>query len=153
MLNRSCHLSKILIFSFFELPFNSQLSKPLLGPTHTKNQNKKNVTYFYKSNTFLNLQYRVLSSKRAYCNWCKFFYQVISWDEVKSHAENKEKWLVVDGQVYNITSWARKHPGGSRVITHYAGQDATVSWRKAIQVASSNSITEPEQSIWPDPET
>ncbi|KAK7112009.1 acyl-CoA 6-desaturase-like isoform X1 [Littorina saxatilis] len=52
-----------------------------------------------------------------------------SWDEVKTHTESKDKWLVIEGQVYNITSWARKHPGGSRVISHYAGQDATDAFR------------------------
>jgi len=48
-----------------------------------------------------------------------------SWAEVQAHSESKDKWIVIDGQVYNVTNWARKHPGGSRVISHYAGQDAT----------------------------
>lgn len=50
-----------------------------------------------------------------------------SWSEVQTHTDPKDKWLVIEGQVYNITNWARRHPGGSRVISHYAGQDATVS--------------------------
>nr|KAG5714734.1 hypothetical protein BaRGS_000222 [Batillaria attramentaria] len=52
-----------------------------------------------------------------------------SWNEVKEHSSVQDKWLVIDGQVYNITSWARKHPGGNRVISHYAGQDATDAFR------------------------
>lgn len=48
-----------------------------------------------------------------------------SWEEVKKHDNRTDRWLVIDGEVYDITRWASKHPGGSRVITHYAGQDAT----------------------------
>lgn len=52
---------------------------------------------------------------------------VYTWSEVQLHTKKDDKWLVIDGQVYNITNWVGKHPGGSRVISHYAGQDATVS--------------------------
>ena len=50
-----------------------------------------------------------------------------TWEEVRQHTSRTDKWIVVDGEVYDITNWARKHPGGSRVISHYAGQDASVS--------------------------
>eukprot|EP00057_Strongylocentrotus_purpuratus_P017205 XP_011671679.1 PREDICTED: fatty acid desaturase 2-like [Strongylocentrotus purpuratus] len=51
----------------------------------------------------------------------------VTWDEVKKHDGKtmKEKWLVVDDQVYDITQWSKRHPGGYKVITHYAGQDGT----------------------------
>lgn len=52
---------------------------------------------------------------------------VYTWSEVQLHTKKDDKWLVIDGQVYNITNWVGKHPGGSKVISHYAGQDATVS--------------------------
>jgi fatty acid desaturase 2 (delta-6 desaturase) len=52
---------------------------------------------------------------------------VYTWSEVQLHTKKDDKWLVMDGQVYNITNWVSKHPGGSKVISHYAGQDATVS--------------------------
>lgn len=51
-----------------------------------------------------------------------------SWDEVAQRSgREKERWLVIDRKVYNISEFTRRHPGGSRVISHYAGQDATVS--------------------------
>ncbi|NXF26295.1 FADS1 desaturase, partial [Rhodinocichla rosea] len=34
-------------------------------------------------------------------------------------------WLVVDRKVYDVSQFSKRHPGGSRVISHYAGQDAT----------------------------
>ncbi|NXL56361.1 FADS1 desaturase, partial [Chordeiles acutipennis] len=34
-------------------------------------------------------------------------------------------WLVIDRKVYDVSKFSKLHPGGSRVISHYAGQDAT----------------------------
>ncbi|NXS30124.1 FADS1 desaturase, partial [Pomatostomus ruficeps] len=34
-------------------------------------------------------------------------------------------WLVIDRKVYDVSKFSKRHPGGSRVISHYAGQDAT----------------------------
>ncbi|XP_072164639.1 acyl-CoA (8-3)-desaturase-like [Diadema setosum] len=50
---------------------------------------------------------------------------IYTWDEVRQHATPDDKWLVIDGEVYDITKWSNKHPGGRRVISHYAGQDAS----------------------------
>lgn len=50
-----------------------------------------------------------------------------TWDEVAQRSGHEERWLVIDRKVYNISEFHRRHPGGSRVISHYAGQDATVS--------------------------
>lgn len=50
-----------------------------------------------------------------------------TWEEVAQHSEPEESWLVIDRKVYNISEFRRRHPGGHRVLNHYAGQDATVS--------------------------
>lgn len=50
-----------------------------------------------------------------------------TWDDVKKHVNRKDQWIVVDKEVYDISTWSRRHPGGSKIISHYAGQDATVS--------------------------
>ena len=50
----------------------------------------------------------------------------IPWIEIKKHAARDDRWIVIDGQVYDVTEWSKKHPGGSRLIGHYAGQDASV---------------------------
>lgn len=49
-----------------------------------------------------------------------------SWEEIQRHNLRTDKWLVIDRKVYNITKWCSRHPGGHRVIGHYAGEDATV---------------------------
>ncbi|XP_074228008.1 acyl-CoA 6-desaturase isoform X2 [Camelus bactrianus] len=48
-----------------------------------------------------------------------------SWEEIQKHNLRTDRWLVIDRKVYNITKWSRRHPGGFRVIGHYAGEDAT----------------------------
>uniref|UniRef100_A0A3B5MPX9 acyl-CoA (8-3)-desaturase n=1 Tax=Xiphophorus couchianus TaxID=32473 RepID=A0A3B5MPX9_9TELE len=50
---------------------------------------------------------------------------VFSWEEVQKHCSRNDRWLVISRKVYNITQWAKRHPGGSHVIGHYAGEDAT----------------------------
>jgi len=48
-----------------------------------------------------------------------------SREDVRQHSKPDDKWIVIDGRVYDITTWVHKHPGGPIVIGHYAGQDAT----------------------------
>ncbi|XP_029607751.1 fatty acid desaturase 2-like [Salmo trutta] len=50
---------------------------------------------------------------------------VYTWEEVQRHSHRGDQWLVIDRKVYNITQWAKRHPGGIRVISHFAGEDAT----------------------------
>ncbi|XP_077177300.1 acyl-CoA (8-3)-desaturase-like [Paroedura picta] len=54
---------------------------------------------------------------------------LFTWEEVSLHngqgEASRDRWLVIDRKVYDITRFHKKHPGGSRVICSYAGQDAT----------------------------
>lgn len=49
-----------------------------------------------------------------------------TWEEVQRRCTREERWLVINRKVYDITTFCQRHPGGPRVISHYAGQDATV---------------------------
>nr|AYG96559.1 fatty acid desaturase 2B [Pantodon buchholzi] len=48
-----------------------------------------------------------------------------TWEEVQKHCSKTDQWLVVNRKVYNVTQWAKRHPGGARVLSHNAGEDAT----------------------------
>ncbi|KFQ94146.1 Fatty acid desaturase 2 [Nipponia nippon] len=48
-----------------------------------------------------------------------------TWEEIQKHNLRTDKWLVIERKVYNVTKWANRHPGGHRVISHCAGEDAT----------------------------
>uniref|UniRef100_A0A8C9D3J6 Cytochrome b5 heme-binding domain-containing protein n=1 Tax=Panthera leo TaxID=9689 RepID=A0A8C9D3J6_PANLE len=52
-----------------------------------------------------------------------------SWQEIQKHNQKADQWLVINRKVYDVTAWANKHPGGSRVLNHYAGEDATDVFR------------------------
>ncbi|EGW01529.1 Fatty acid desaturase 2-like protein [Cricetulus griseus] len=52
-----------------------------------------------------------------------------TWQEIQRHNKEADQWLVIDRKVYNVTDWASKHPGGHRVLNHYAGEDATDAFR------------------------
>ena len=49
-----------------------------------------------------------------------------SWKEVEKHSSKTDCWVVINDYVYNLTNFKRNHPGGTKLIDHFAGQDATV---------------------------
>lgn len=51
----------------------------------------------------------------------------ISWREISKHNNNKDCWVVIDGYVYNITSWIGVHPGGD-ALSIFAGEDASAMY-------------------------
>uniref|UniRef100_A0A8C6SXK8 Fatty acid desaturase 2 n=1 Tax=Neogobius melanostomus TaxID=47308 RepID=A0A8C6SXK8_9GOBI len=38
---------------------------------------------------------------------------VYTWEEVQEHSHKNDQWLVIDRKVYDVTNWAKRHPGGS----------------------------------------
>ncbi|XP_022102086.1 fatty acid desaturase 2-like [Acanthaster planci] len=48
-----------------------------------------------------------------------------TWDEVRQHSTQTDKWVVIEGGVYDVSQWVKRHPGGFKVLSHYAGEDAT----------------------------
>jgi len=52
----------------------------------------------------------------------------ISMDEVKKHNTKEDAWLVINGDVLDVTKWIPIHPGGEQAITAYLGQDASDEW-------------------------
>ncbi len=54
-----------------------------------------------------------------------------SWDEIRSHATRESSWIVLDGEVYDVTGWQSEHPGGAERLREWAGKDATQAFRQA----------------------
>merc|ERR1719274_349856 len=46
-------------------------------------------------------------------------------EEVAKHTTNTDCWVVVAGQVLNVTNFLKEHPGGELAIMTFAGKDAT----------------------------
>jgi len=45
--------------------------------------------------------------------------------DVAQHNKKGDAWIIVDNKVYDVTKFARMHPGGEGILLDYAGQDAT----------------------------
>jgi cytochrome b involved in lipid metabolism len=45
--------------------------------------------------------------------------------EVAKHYKKDDAWIILNTQVFNITAFLSKHPGGMEIIRPYLGQDAT----------------------------
>ncbi|XP_004683525.2 PREDICTED: fatty acid desaturase 2-like protein FADS2P1 [Condylura cristata] len=63
------------------------------------------------------------------CSAPRKSHHTYSWQEIQRHSQEADQWLVVDRKVYNVTDWAARHPGGRKVLNHYAGEDATDAFR------------------------
>ncbi|XP_044115264.1 fatty acid desaturase 2-like protein FADS2B [Neovison vison] len=63
------------------------------------------------------------------CDMPRKILTMYSWQEIQRHNQEADQWLVINRKVYDVTDWAKRHPGGHRVLNHYAGEDATDVFR------------------------
>lgn len=49
--------------------------------------------------------------------------------DVAAHAGRSDCWSAVDGQVYDLTRWIARHPGGPGTIAGMCGTDASAAFR------------------------
>jgi predicted heme/steroid binding protein len=62
---------------------------------------------------------------------------VISWDEVRRHDTEDDLWVVFSGHVYDLSSFAKNHPGGLEILLKGVGKDLT----KAFESANHSEMT------------
>ncbi|ORZ12295.1 acyl-CoA dehydrogenase/oxidase [Absidia repens] len=48
-----------------------------------------------------------------------------SREEVKKHSIEGDAWIIIDAEVYNISTFADLHPGGAQILLELAGKDVT----------------------------
>jgi len=50
---------------------------------------------------------------------------IISTAEVAKHYTKEDLWMIIKGNVYDITDYVKQHPGGVRALVKFAGRDGT----------------------------
>lgn len=50
-------------------------------------------------------------------------------EELSKHNTDDSRWIVVDGNVYDVTDFINHHPGGRGPFEKYAGTDATAKFK------------------------
>jgi cytochrome b involved in lipid metabolism len=48
--------------------------------------------------------------------------------EVATHASREDCWSIINGNVYDLTSWIPKHPGGEQAILQLCGSDGSAKF-------------------------
>ncbi|XP_020091337.1 cytochrome b5 isoform X2 [Ananas comosus] len=57
--------------------------------------------------------------------------KLYSMEEVSKHNTNDDCWIVVNGNVYDVTMYLDEHPGGDDVLLAATGKDATEDFEDA----------------------
>jgi len=50
---------------------------------------------------------------------------VFTTEEIAQHNTKDSLWMIINGNVYDITTYVRSHPGGERALLKFAGKDGT----------------------------
>ena len=54
--------------------------------------------------------------------------KIITREEAGRHASKTDCWIVIDNNVYDVSTFLDDHPGGPETIIALAGQDATAQY-------------------------
>ncbi|XP_042419590.1 cytochrome b5-like [Zingiber officinale] len=65
--------------------------------------------------------------------------KLYSMREAAEHNTREDCWVVIDGKVYDVTSYLDEHPGGDDVLLSAAGRDSTEDFE---EVGHSNDARE-----------
>jgi len=49
--------------------------------------------------------------------------------EVKLHNQTNSCWMVIEGQVYDITSYLPAHPSAPEILLTWCGREASLAWQ------------------------
>ena len=59
--------------------------------------------------------------------------RVVTQSELRGHSDRGDAWIAIRGKVYDITEYAKRHPGGS-IILRSAGKDGTNQFGKKPKI-------------------
>jgi len=54
---------------------------------------------------------------------------LLTVQEVAKHSSKEDCWVIIENNVYDVTTFLSDHPGGKRAILMYAGKDGTKEFK------------------------
>jgi len=67
---------------------------------------------------------------------------IICKAEIAEHNTQGDLWMIIKGNVYDITTYVQQHPGGVRALVKFAGRDGTENVQyhspKMLEILNSN---------------
>ncbi|TMW93984.1 cytochrome b5 [Solanum pennellii] len=68
--------------------------------------------------------------------------KLFTMEEASEHNTKDDCWVVIDGKVYDVSSYLDEHPGGDDVLLGVTGQDATDEFEDAGHSKSARELME-----------
>ncbi|KAA8529314.1 hypothetical protein F0562_033887 [Nyssa sinensis] len=68
--------------------------------------------------------------------------KLFSMQEASQHNSKDDCWVVIDGKVYDVSSYLDEHPGGDDVVLAATGKDATEEFEDAGHSKSARELME-----------
>ncbi|KAJ5673362.1 hypothetical protein N7507_002489 [Penicillium longicatenatum] len=56
--------------------------------------------------------------------------QLYTLEDVAKHNKDGDLWVIIDGKVFDLTTYMNTHPGGKQVLLKHGGLDATRKYQK-----------------------
>ncbi|EEB08758.2 cytochrome b5 [Schizosaccharomyces japonicus yFS275] len=66
----------------------------------------------------------------------------ITPEEIAAHNSEKDLWMVINGKVYDISTFGDEHPGGVEILLDYAGQDGTKAYKDVGHSTAADELLE-----------
>ncbi len=67
--------------------------------------------------------------------------KISAFDQVSSHSSPSDCWMIIEGHVYDISSYFGSHPGGDQRLLDYCGKDATSAFQSKPGNGADHSVT------------
>lgn len=58
--------------------------------------------------------------------------KLYSMEEVKQHNKEDDMWMVIYGQIYDVSKFKDDHPGGPEIMQENSGVDATEAFEEVF---------------------
>ncbi|KAH8594950.1 FMN-dependent dehydrogenase-domain-containing protein [Bisporella sp. PMI_857] len=79
---------------------------------------------------------------------------MLKWEEVAKHQTRQSCWVVIQGKIYDLTSFIDEHPGGAQSILRFAGKDGTEEYEGFHPAGTIEKTLSPEHHLgFVDPAT